>query len=266
MTVRWADLTSRELGLNPGATTLVIPIGATEQHGPHLPVGVDALMAEYVASQAVAHVARRTARMAGDRRVLVAPVLSYGSSHHHLPRAGTLSLSSTTMLAVLTDLLCSAAVTGIRRVVILNGHGGNEDLARQAARDAALIHPLVVAAVGYWSLAWDEVVEVAREYGISPVPGHAGSFETSLLLATHPDLVSTACMPSRAGTRPMSGRHPSAGVVVERHRWIDAIDGYSDDPGPASAEAGQAILNQVIKACAGFLAEFSTHSEETPVD
>jgi creatinine amidohydrolase len=254
MIVDWAELSSAELGTNLAQTTLVIPIGATEQHGPNLPVGVDAMVAE--------HVARRAAEQVTDRRVLVAPVLAYGSSHHHLPRAGTLSLSSTTMLAVLRDLLDSAAVTGVQRVLILNGHGGNEDLARQAARDSTLTHPLVAAAVGYWSLAWDEVVDTARGYGISPVPGHAGSFETSLLLAMHPELVTTTEVPPGvSATRAASRTHPLAGVVIERHGWIDVIGGYSDDPSPASAEAGRAILDKVVAKCAAFLTDFASDIE-----
>src|SRR5262249_40196244 len=143
-------------------------------------------------------------------------------------RAGTLSLSSTTMLAVLRDLLATAAVTGVRRLLLLNGHGGNEDLARQAVRDTALDHRVVAAAVGYWSLAWDDIRDIGRRHGIGPVPGHAGSFEASLMLALRPALVSAA--PARRSgpdaTSIAYQPHPLAGPVVEQHRWVHRIGGY----------------------------------------
>ena len=256
--VVWADQSSDTLARIGASGTLIVPIGATEQHGPHLPVGVDAIVAEHVAIRA----AQRA--YSDDYPVLVAPVLSYGSSHHHLPRPGTLSLSSTTMLAVLRDLLESAARTGIQRLLIVNGHGGNEDLARQAIRDTALAHPVVAGSVGYWSLAWDETVKIAARYGLGPVPGHAGSFETSLLLAIRPARVSHGMAPitSLGANRAALGSHPLAGPVVEEHRWVHRAGGYSDDPTPASAEAGEAILSNVVDACSSFLSGFA----RTPIE
>lgn len=245
---------SAQLAALAPSATLVLPIGATEQHGPHLPVGVDAMVAEHVARAAAARVGTTA------HPVLVAPVLSYGSSHHHLPLAGTLSLRSATMGAVLVDLLTSAAVTGFRRLFILNGHGGNEDLARQAIRDVALDHDVTAAAVGYWSLAWDDVVATARRFGVAPVPGHAGSFETSLVLALWPGLV--AAEPPTRGHHPEAASgHPQASVVVERHRWVHRIGGFTDSPAAASAEAGAAILEVLVGACARWLSTLATEDE-----
>lgn len=242
---RWRDRSSRMAATDIDRATLVIPIGATEQHGPHLPVGVDAIVAEHVALRAA--VASSTA----DHPIIVAPVQAFGSSHHHLPRAGTLSLSSDTMLAVLRDLLHSAAETGVRRIVIVNGHFGNEDVARQAVRDVTLTRPIVAAAMGYWSVAWDEVVETALRFGITKVPGHAGAFETSLMLAIDEQVVDRTAIPTVA-TEPsvtLPG-DPMRGVLVERHGWVEEIDGFTDAADLASAAAGAAILDRVVVAVA----------------
>jgi creatinine amidohydrolase len=247
----WSEHSSAELEALSRSATLVLPIGATEQHGPHLPVGVDALMADHIARTAAARVSTI------ERPVLVAPTLSYGSSHHHLPRPGTLSMTSATMSAVLVDLLTSAAITGFRRMFVLNGHGGNEDIARQAVRDVALRHDVVAAAVGYWTLAWDEVETTAQKHGIAPVPGHAGSFETSLILALRPELVADA--------RPARVVEPVVPpvVAIERHRWVHRIGGFTDSPATASADAGSAILALLVDACAQWLTAFVLEETES---
>ncbi|HEX4813001.1 MAG TPA: creatininase family protein, partial [Nonomuraea sp.] len=170
-----ADLSSAEIAAVAGSAVLVLPVGAVEQHGATLPVGTDILVSTQIAARAAAGPA--------DVPVLVAPGLPYGSSHHHLPLAGTLSLRSTTFLAVLADLLASAAATGFRAIVLWNGHGGNDDLIRQAARDAVLEHEIAVAAASYWTVGGDRLRELAHEAGIETVPGHAGAFEAALTLA-----------------------------------------------------------------------------------
>jgi creatinine amidohydrolase len=249
---RWRDRSSAVAATDIERTTLVIPVGATEQHGPHLPVGVDAIVAEHVALRAA------EAASTAEHPIVVAPVQAYGSSHHHLPRAGTLSLSSDTMLAVLRDLMHSAADTGVRRMVVVNGHFGNEDVARQAVRDVTLTRPVVAAAMGYWSVAWDEVVDTALSFGITKVPGHAGAFETSLILAIDERLVDRTAIPSVATEPSVSlPGDPMRGVLVERHGWIEEIDGFTDAADLASAAAGAAILDRVAGAVAAILAEIA---------
>jgi creatinine amidohydrolase len=230
-----------------GSATLVIPVGATEQHGPHLPVGVDAVVAAHIATEAAARAATR------EHSILVAPVLSYGSSHHHLPLAGTLSLSSDTMRRVVYDLLSSAARTGMTKLVVLNGHGGNQDLIGQAARDVALEFDVIAAAASYWTIAADRLQRLAADRGISPVPGHAGAFETSLMLALGlVDRVPEAAPPPARG----AVANAIAGVAIEKHAWVHDMGGYSDDPSCASAADGAAFLDVIIDSCAAFLSEF----------
>jgi creatinine amidohydrolase len=231
--------------LAPGAL-LVLPVGATAQHGPHLPVGVD--------SYAVTQIARAAAAEAAQQLpVLVAPTLPFGSSHHHLPFGGTLSLGTETYYRVLTDLAESLIVCGFQRIFILNGHGGNSELIQLVARDLALKHPAHLAAAPYWSIAWDALV-VAQAHANAGLPGHAGTFETSLILALHPDLVREP-RPHRdapAGDDPR-GFQP---YRAELHGAWQRIDGYTDSPDQAGAELGQRYLALIVREVARALMEF----------
>ncbi|MGN6484428.1 MAG: creatininase family protein, partial [Thermomicrobiales bacterium] len=98
---------------------VVLPTAATEQHGPHLPTGHDSVTVEHIA---------RAAADASLAEVILAPVLCFGSSQHHLPFGGTLSLSTETYYHVARDLVESILASGARRVLLLNGHGGNQQL------------------------------------------------------------------------------------------------------------------------------------------
>src|SRR5262245_28053786 len=125
---RWAE-TDRETlrGLLPEALVL-LAIGATEQHGPHLATGTDALIAATTCERAADAAADRA-----RRPLVVVPALPYGASDHHLPFGGTLSLAPETLLAVLGDLARSLAAQGGRRLVLVNGHGGNIGICRTFA-------------------------------------------------------------------------------------------------------------------------------------
>lgn len=243
-----AELSSPEIARAAPSAVLVVPVGATEQHGARLPAGTDALAAEQIAVRAAA-LARVPA--------LVAPVLPYGSSHHHLPLAGTLSLRGTTFLAVLGDLLASAAVTGFRRIVLFNGHGGNDDLIRQAARDAVLEHPVAVGAASYWTLGGERLAELAAGAGIGHVPGHAGAFEAALTLALG---AAHSAEPPSEPAGPV--RELSRGFAAE-HGWIARMGGVTDPVSPATREAGERLLGHLVAEFAAYLEEFAATYEST---
>jgi creatinine amidohydrolase len=234
--VQWAEHTSARLRELAPRLTAVVPIGATEQHGDHLPVGTDHLVIAELSARAA------IAAATTERPVLVAPVIAYGASHHHLPRAGTLSLTSSTALAVLRDLLASLATTGVRRIVVLNGHGGNDDLIRQAVRDVCLDYPVVATAASYWTVSPD-LAGLAQRHGIAPVPGHAGAFEESLVGAFRPELVAPE---PRAPGDPTPEAVAIDGFYTETHRWIDRIDGVSDDASAADASAGAQFIEHLV--------------------
>lgn len=234
MTVlRWNEATREELtALLPDAV-VVLPIGATEQHGPHLATGMDALAAERLAEAG----AERATHTGG---VVLAPVLAFGASDHHLPFGGTLSLSAATLAGVLGDLIASAVVCGARRLLLLNGHGGNSAVCAQAAADGAREHGVVVAASDYWALA-------APDGPWASYPGHAGAFETALMRALRPDGVRDDRL------RPSPGTWPSApaGLRLEQPGAWAAIDGFTDDPRDGDAAGGAAAFERLADAVAG---------------
>ncbi len=232
---------------------LIFPVGAVEQHGPHLPVGTDTLI--------VGQVAQAAAQLAAESiPVVLAPVMPFGSSHHHLPFGGTMSLGTETYYRAIYELAESLVAGGFRRIFILNSHGGNNELIQLVVRDLALRHPVWAAAASYWVTAWDALVALeAHHHG--RLPGHAGAFETSLVSALRPELVRSP-LPHRDTFEGSSPRGFYGPVRREAHGSWQAIDGYSDSPDRASAELGRRYLAAIAQAVAGALVEFYQFAQE----
>ena len=185
----WEALTREEISAVAPDALLVLPVGTTEQHGPHLATGTDAALVSAVAERAAALAAQ-------PEVVLLAPTLAFGASDHHVPFGGTLSLRVSTLQAVLADLLASAAAAGCRRVFVLNGHGGNVAPCAIAVSEASREHGILAATALFSQLLDPAALELQ-------VAGHAGVFETSLMLALHPDRVRAGrATPSPGGARP----------------------------------------------------------------
>ncbi|MFB9184154.1 creatininase family protein [Dactylosporangium sucinum] len=245
-TVAFDVLTRDELNSAAAATTLVVPLGSTEQHAHHLPTRTDAAC--------VSAIAHRSARLAaGHVPVLVAPTLPFGCAHHHLPFGGTLSLTTSTYVNLLCDLVGGAVREGYRSVVLLNGHGGNDSAIRLAVDRIVYEERLDVhiAAASYWVLADD----VLRAHGFVS-PGHAGHFETSLMLALEPDLVHL----NRRATDPTEctplGRPDIPGASIRRSGLWEASDGRTDDAAKATAELGAVLVDEIVAVVAQFLVQF----------
>jgi creatinine amidohydrolase len=163
-------------------TPVAIPIAALEQHGHHLPVFTDSLL--------LGEIVRRAAAALGDR-VLFAPLLWLGNSEHHLDFAGTLSAPPRTYLDLLDGLAENFLRHGFRRLVFINGHGGNDVPGRQAVFEVRQRHrernDLLLLAGTYWSLGarpW-ETLPALHQHAM----GHACEWETSMLLRLAPHLV-----------------------------------------------------------------------------
>jgi creatinine amidohydrolase len=244
----FAEMTREELRAVAPDTTVVLPLGATEQHGPHLPSGTDFFTVENLARAAAE-------RASAEIAIVVAPALPFGSSDHHLIFGATLSLKTETYYRVLTDLLRSLVTDGFRRIFLLNGHGGNHELAELAARDIALELPARIAAASYWNIAWDALVELQAHLGCR-LPGHAGIFETSMMLRLLPELVATE-RPHRDYTQDTDPRNFRSPYRHERHGFWKEIDGYSDSPDRGSAERGSAYWEAIVGAVARTLVEFA---------
>jgi creatinine amidohydrolase len=241
----FGELTREALRAAAIESLLVFPVGATEQHGPHLPVATDQLTVEYIARAAAREAAARIP-------VVVAPALPFGSSHHHLPFGGTMSLSTEVYYRTVFDLCESLVGGGFRRIFILNGHGGNNELVQLVARDLALKHPVQAAAASYWVAAW-EALSATHQQG--DLPGHAGIFETSVMMALRPELVCEP-RPHRELTSAAAPQGPYPDVRVERHGFWQTINGHTDSPDLADAERGKKYLAAAVGAVAAAFVEF----------
>ena len=154
----------------------LLPVGATEQHGPHLPLDTDAFDADYLA--------RAVAEKCSHPRPLVLPLVPYGVSYHHEEFSGTISITNQTLSKLMYDIGMSAARNGVTKLVIINGHGGNDPAlnyaAQQINRDS---HIFVAVDSGETSdVDVDAMIETHNDV-------HAGEIETSTSLAVRPELV-----------------------------------------------------------------------------
>jgi creatinine amidohydrolase len=156
-----------------------------------------------------------------------------------LPFGGTLSLGAATFARVLDDLVASAAQAGARRVFLLNGHGGNTAACAVAAAEGSRRHGLLCASAIYTQLA--DTDDLA-----APVPGHAGRFETAMMLAVGGRAVLESARPSPGGA---ARRRRRGLTVAEPGRWAE-LDGFTDDPSLASAELGAELLRRCAEAAA----------------
>jgi len=172
----WLNLTTEEFAADRIA---VLPVAAVEQHGPHLPVGVDTLIAE-------AYLARVRALLPAGSPALFLPVQAIGASDEHRAFAGTLTLSPQTALAAFIEIGESVCRAGVRKLVLINSHGGNITLIDLAARQLRVRHDMLAVHCSWGRFGYPEGLFSQAEctHGI-----HGGEIETSIMLAAWPDLV-----------------------------------------------------------------------------
>jgi creatinine amidohydrolase len=176
----WAELKSSDFRtLNPETTIAILPVAATEQHGPHLPVMTDTAIAEGMLA-----VLRQ--RLPADLTVLVLPIQSIGKSNEHLLSPGTLSLSAETLQRVLIETGEGVHRAGLRKLVLANSHGGNVPVLATVARELRVRFGMLVVTTHWRSFGLPNGMYDAVEsrHGI-----HAGDIETSLMLSFRRDLV-----------------------------------------------------------------------------
>ena len=174
--------TGVDAAVRAGVTTVILPLGATEQHGPHLPLGTDTIRAAALAE-------RLAERLPGS---LVAPALPFGCSDEHSGFPGLLGLDAETFARIVLDLARRLASWGVQRLVLLSAHGGNgEALERALALLRQELPDLEVRTNGNLETIAPVLLEVARRDGISAnaLGLHAGEGETSEMLHLRPDLV-----------------------------------------------------------------------------
>jgi len=244
MTVEWAELKAAELRELAGRdTVVVVPVAAIEQHGPHLPVIVDSLLCGAVARRG----AERAAAVRPALPAVVAPVVWTGLSEHHMPFGGTISLDFATFSALLGGICGSLQRHGFRRILLLNGHGGNDAALRVFVEQASPASTAVLATVNYWHLAALEFAQILeRQSGVL----HACEAETSMVMALRPELVDPARF---AEARADEGERSLAAAYRWRSFATRTPSGALGDPTAASAEKGERLLAAAGAALAELL-------------
>ncbi|WP_316810118.1 creatininase family protein [Pedobacter heparinus] len=234
----------------------ILPLGAIEQHGPHLAVSTDSDIVGRLAA---------AAEQVLPNDILLCPTLFFGSSHHHLPFGGTISLPAEVYTQVIVELVASLLSGGFKRIVLLNGHGGNITPVRQAlsilsARYDATMNPNIVLAT-YWELAGsafsgDQPME-------SPALSHACEYETSLMLHLFPEKVfpehiKRAQRPASNGYIPWEDDEPYKGISMVKQTPYISGNGSSGEPQLASAKKGEHLFTQALTALTAFVKDFKS--------
>jgi creatinine amidohydrolase len=251
----WSEMTREEISRLVGEAVVILPTGATEQHGPHLPTGHDAIT--------ITEIARRAAdRASADVPVIVLPTLPFGSSTHHVPFGGTLTLQSETYFSVIRQLIISVLDAGGSKVFVLNGHGGNHEINQLVARDVVLEWQsmgllVTLAAASYWEISRRSLEALPEMAGVR-LPGHAGRFETSTMLAQQPDHVRTPIAPRMEDP---AHDFPVPGVRLETGFGWQDFDGFTDFPHLANAELGTAALEIIERDVAAAIVAVSRSGE-----
>ena len=255
----WVDLTTRDFALLDLARTIaVLPVAATEQHGPHLPVSVDTVLVDGVVAACVPH-------LPDDLTVLFLPTQAVGFSPEHDRFPGTLTLKSETLIRLWTDIGESVAAAGIRKLVLFNSHGGQVSVMDIVARDLRARLNLLVHSVSWFNLPLldaqgnDLNARFAPEehrFGI-----HAGDVETSMMLALAPAHVDMAqarhfasTSQQRATTYPILGNGKSAKLGWQMQDYNPA--GAVGNAAAATAEKGRNLVDAAGRSLAQLLVEF----------
>ncbi|MCJ0764348.1 creatininase family protein [Variovorax terrae] len=238
---QWAEYTCREFAaLDRENLIAVLPVSAIEQHGPHLPLSVDTTIVEGVIDRVIG-------RLPDDLPVLFLPTQRVGKSNEHSRYPGTLTFSIETLIRIWMEIGDSVAAAGVRKLVILNSHGGQGMVGEIVARDLRVKHDMMVIATNTYSFGTPAGMFSAAEtqHGI-----HAGDKETSLLLALRPDLVDMAQAQnfrSSAEQLVSDTRHLSINARAKLGWQVQDLNphGACGDASIATAEKGDRVIDHI---------------------
>ena len=261
----WADLKSPDFAsLDLARCIAVLPVAAIEQHGPHLPLNVDATLADGVVQATLPH-------LQADFPVLFLPTQSIGFSPEHTAFAGTLTLKAVTVIHLWTEIAESVAATGVKKLVLLNSHGGQVGMLDIVARDLRARLGMLVYSVNWFNLPLvGENGQLVNElfsaeehrFGI-----HAGDIETSMMLALKPDQVDMtkaqdfhSSSKDRAQKFAILGDGKSAKLAWQMQDYN--AQGAAGNASAATADKGRAVLGAAGRSLAKLLLEM----DQLPAD
>ncbi len=257
----WADLGTRHFAQlaasdNIDQAVAVLPVAAIEQHGPHLPVCVDATLVDSVINAALPH-------LPAALPVLFLPTQQVGLSIEHIRFPGTLTLSAQTLMTVWTELGACVARAGLRKLVLFNSHGGQLSVMDIVARDLRTAHDLIVYSANWFTLPLGDAVlglfpPEEHRFGI-----HGGDIETSMMLAARGDLVDMtqaqhfhSSAEARAARYPVLGNGRSAKLGWQMQDYNP--EGAAGNAGAATADKGHALIEAAGLQLAQLLQEVSS--------
>lgn len=248
----WQDLATTDFAaLDRARTVALLPVAAIEQHGPHLPLAVDAAINEGIMRAAMA-------RMPGDCPLLVLPMLPIGKSNEHADFPGTLSLGAETAIRMLTEIGDSVARAGLRKLILFNSHGGQPQIIDIVAQDLRARHAMIALPVNSWRLMRPGALLPERELreGI-----HGGAAETSIMLHLRPELVRRSELRRfHAAARDSEGFPGIAPAGRFAFAWqaqdLNAA-GAVGDASLATAELGGVLVDQAATALVALAQELS---------
>ena len=257
----WSELSSPDFAaLASERTIAVLPVAAVEQHGPHLPLQVDAALADAMVQACLPH-------LPATLPALFLPTQAVGYSPEHTAFPGTLTLRADTVIRLWTELAECVAASGMRKLLLFNTHGGNVGLLDVVARDLRARLGLLVYTTSWFNLPLGEAAEVfdahEHRFGI-----HAGAIETSLMLAIRPALVRmdqadnfSSTSEQRAARFPTLGNGRSAKLAWQIQDYHPS--GAVGNAAAADAERGAALLEATGRALAALLQEIDALPPDT---
>jgi creatinine amidohydrolase len=249
--LRWAEFRTTEFdSIDADATIAILPLAAVEQHGPHLPVGTDTLIAEGMLKAAAA-------LLPADLDVRSLPIQAVGKSNEHLYAPGTLTLPPHVAIEAWTEIGLSVARAGVRKIVFVNSHGGNEEMMGIVARELRVRAGMLAVKTSWSRFGHPDGMfsDIERRHGI-----HGGEVETSLMLHFRPDLVDmakAANFPSLAVATEAKFKHLGP-TGTHAFAWI-ASDlnphGVVGNASAATAEKGRAVAEHQARGFVALLQE-----------
>ena len=265
-TRQWSDLVTTDFAsLDLGRAIAVLPLGATEQHGPHLPLSVDANLAHSMVQAATPH-------LPADLPVLFLPVQRIGYSPEHAAFAGTISLKADTVMRLWTDIAESVSASGVNKLVLFNTHGGNVGLMDVVGRELRTRLGMLVYSVSWFNLPLhgpdgeDILARFSpeeRRFGV-----HAGQMETAMMLALKPRLVRQSKMQAfesssqaRAAAHRILGNGKSAKLAWAAQDLNP--EGAAGNAAAANVDDGMALLDAAGRALADLLKEIDRLPADT---
>jgi creatinine amidohydrolase len=253
----WDELSTHDFAqLDPARTVAVLPVAATEQHGPHLPLNVDAALIDAVVKASLPHLHK-------EASVLFLPTQAIGKSDEHIRFAGTLTLSAATLIQLWTEIGASVARAGIKKLLLLNSHGGQVSVMDIVARELRMRHDMLVYHSNWYNLPLGDAVlqrfsAEEHRFGI-----HGGDIETSMMLAIAPHLVDMSqardfksTSQTRAQQFPILGNGVSAKLGWQMQDYNRA--GAAGNAANANADKGRALIEAAGQQLAALLWELQT--------